>query len=169
MDGITAIKTRRSIRNFTGQVISEEDLKTMLELGFSAPSAHNFQSGEFIVVRDIEKLKQIADMHPYGKMLPQAGCGIIVCGSQDRQDQLGFLIEDCSAAIENILIGANSIGLGAVWCGIYPMEPLMKAFKKAFNIPKHIVPIGIVAIGYPAETKEAENRYIVERIHYDQW
>lgn len=169
MDAITAIKTRRSIRKFTGKVISEEQLKLLIEAAFSAPSAHNFQPWEFIVVRNEEKLRLIADLHPYGKMFPQAGCGIIVCGSQDRQEQLGFLVEDCSAAIQNILVAANSEGLGAVWCGIYPVEPLAKAFENGFDIPKHFIPVGIVAVGHPAESKAPENRYITERIHYDTW
>mgnify|MGYP001050672531 CR=1 FL=1 len=169
MDAITAIKTRRSIRKFTGEKIGESELRTILETGFLAPSAHNFQPWEYIVVRDEEMLQRIADIHPYGKMLPQAGCGIIVCGNQNKQELMGFLVEDCAASIENMLIAVNSLGLGAVWCGIYPVENLVKSFEKTFDIPKHIIPIGIIALGHPAEEKEAADRYDEEKIHYDKW
>lgn len=169
MDAITAIKTRRSVRKFTGEVISEEQMKVVLEAAFAAPTAHNFQPWEFLVIRDEELLRIIADTHPYGKMAPGAGCAIIVCGNKDKQELMGFLVEDCSAAIENMLIAANSEGLGAVWCGIYPVDPLVKGFEKALDIPKHIIPIGMVVIGHPAEKKEPEYRYDPEKIHYNKW
>ena len=169
MDAITAIKTRKSIRKFTGEVITEEKLKIVLEAAFSAPTANDFQSWEFIVVRDKEKLRKIADLHPYAKMFPEAGCGIIVCGNKDKQELLGFLAEDCAAAIENILIAANSEGLGAVWCGIYPMDKIVKEFENEFDLPVNIVPIGIVAIGNPGEKKDVVDRFDSEKIHYDRW
>lgn len=169
MDAITAIKSRRSIRNYTGEPISEEQLRLVLEAGFSAPSAHNFQPWEFIIIRDREKLRMVADVHPYGKMIPVAGCGILVCGNRSRQELEGFLVEDCSAAIQNMLVAANSIGLGTVWCGIHPVEQLKKSFEKTFDLPKHVMPVGIIAIGHPAEKKDAINRYDAEKVHFNTW
>src|SRR5690554_4415591 len=118
MNVLDAIFSRRSIRKFTGEQVKEEDLKTILKAGFQAPSAHNYQPREYIVVKDKEILNKISEFHKYAKMLPNAGCGIVVCGDTSKQEEIGFLVEDCSASIQNMLLAAHGLGLGAVWCGL---------------------------------------------------
>ncbi|HEY8421575.1 MAG TPA: nitroreductase family protein [Thermoclostridium sp.] len=169
MDVIDAIMTRRSIRKFTGQVISDEQLNLLLKAGFQAPSAHNYQPWHFIVIKEKETLEKIAGMHPYAKMLPQAGCGIIVCGDVNKESREGFLVEDCSAAIQNILLAAHGIGLGAVWCGIYPDTDRTNAISGILKLPGNIIPVGLVAVGHRNEEKEAADRFDSTRIHYDKW
>lgn len=169
MEVLEAIFTRRSVRKFTGQPISEEDLKTVVKAGFCAPSAHNKQPWHFIIVRDKDALENISKVHPYAKMLPQAGCGIIVCGDETKEGMTGFLIEDCSAAIQNMLLAAHGLGLGAVWCGLYPVSQLTKPIGKFVNLPSEIVPVGMVVIGHKAEEKESIDRYDDSKIHIEQW
>lgn len=169
MDALDAILTRRSIRKFTGEIISDEDIKTIIKAGFAAPSAHNNQSWEFIIVKDMDRLNEIASFHPYAKMLPNAGCGIIVCGDLKRQKEEGFLVSDASAAIENMLIAINGINLGAVWCGIYPVPNLIKMIREILNIPEYIVPVGLIAVGYKTVEKPSWNRYDEEKVHINKW
>lgn len=169
MDVLEAIFTRRSIRKFTGEAISDEDLRTLLKAGFQAPSAHNFQPREYIVVRDKEVIEKITAFHKYSKMLPKAGCGIIVCGDTKKQPEIGFLVEDCSASIQNILLAAHGLGLGAVWCGLYSVEKLIQSMSEILNLPEHIIPIGMVVVGVKDEDKDEIDRYDEGKVHFDRW
>jgi nitroreductase len=169
MDVLNAILTRRSIRKFTGESIKEEDLNILLKSGFQAPSAHNYQPWHFIIVRDENVIGKIAEFHPYAKMLPKAGCGIIVCGDEEKQPNRGFLVEDCSAAIQNMLLAAHGMGLGAVWCGIYSVDKLVDSAKAVLGLPENIIPIGMVVVGVKDEEKEPTDRYDVNKIHYNKW
>ncbi|NLM11419.1 MAG: nitroreductase family protein [Clostridiaceae bacterium] len=169
MNVIDAILTRRSIRRFTGQVISDEQLELLLKAGFQAPSAHNLQPWHFIIVKEKENLEKISSSHPYAKMLPQAGCGIIVCGDVKKEPNEGFLAEDCAAAIQNILLAAHGTGLGAVWCGLYPNTDRTTVISSILKLPENIIPVGLIAVGYPNEEKTAQDRYDSTRIHYETW
>lgn len=169
MDVLDAIFTRRSIRKFTGEPINEDDLRTILKAGFQAPSAHNFQPRNFVVVRDKETIEKIAQFHNYGKMLPKAGCGIIVCGDKEKQPEPGFLIEDCSASIQNILLAAHGLGLGAVWCGVYSVTKLTESMSDVLGLPKNIIPVGMVVLGVKDEEKEPIDRYDESKVHFDKW
>lgn len=166
---LEAINSRRSIREFTGELIDDQDLKTILRAGFQAPSAHNLEPREYVIVRNAEIIEKIVQFHGHAKMLPQAGCGIIVCGDKTKQDVFGFLISDCSASIQNILLAAHGLGLGAVWCGIYPREHLIEGMVNVLNLPEHIIPVGMVVVGVKDERKSTINRYNESKIHYDRW
>jgi nitroreductase len=169
MNILEAIFTRRSIRKFTGEPVSEEDLQTILRAGSYAPSAHNLQPWRFIVVRNAEKLQAIADNHRYAKMLPGAGCCIVVGGDKTVQSKTGFLVEDCSAAIQNMLLAAHGLGLGTVWCGLYPVPKLTKVVKTILNLPPEIVPVGLFALGHKVEDRQVGERFDPSKVHYEGW
>lgn len=160
---------RRSIRKYTGIPVSESQKEKILRAGFAAPSAHNHQPWHFVCMDDQKVLADIANVHPYAKMLPNAGFGIVVCGDQSLQTSFGFLIEDCSAAIQNMLIAATGLGLGSVWCGIYPVQELMDACSHVLGLPENVVPIGLVVVGEANEEKHEITRYLEERVHRNQW
>lgn len=169
MDVLDAIFTRRSIRKFTGEPVLDNDIETVLRAGFHAPSAHNYQPWDFIIIKDKNKFESIAKVHTYAKMLPQAEVCIIVCGDKNKQTMTGFLIEDCSAAIENMLLAAHGIGLGAVWCGLYPVTHLTKEVKKLCSLPDYIIPVGMIVIGHKGEEKKKKDKYDVAKLHYEKW
>ena len=102
-------------------------------------------------------------------MLPKAGCGIIVCGDKDKQPEIGFLVEDCSASMQNMLLAAHGIGLGAVWCGLYSVTKLTEAMADVLELPEHVIPIGMIVVGIKDESKEPIDRYDERKIHYDKW
>jgi len=169
MDALEVILSRRSIRIFNQAVIKDEDLKLILKAGFAAPSAHNRQPWHFVVIKDESVLNNMATQHPYAKMLPKAGCGIVVCGDSEKQKATGFIVEDCSAAIENMLLAAHALNLGAVWCGIYPVPELTKMVSELLDLPETIIPVGLIAVGEKAEEKLPRDNYDETKIHFNKW
>jgi nitroreductase len=169
MDAMECLLTRRSIRKYTGERIPDEQLRAILHAGFSAPTAMNTRPWHFVVIRDAETLETIAQAHPYAKMLPRAGCGILACGDTGRNPTEGYLAEDCSAAIENMLLAAHALGLGAVWLGIYPRAERVAALRKILDIPGNVLPVGLMAVGVPAEEKDAPDRYDGDMVHFEKW
>jgi len=168
MEALKTIMTRRSIRKYTDEDVSPELERTLLEAGMAAPSAHNRQPWHFIVVRDRATLDSIPEYHPYSKMLKKAPLAIVVCGDNEVQDT-DFWTQDCSAATQNILLAAHSLGLGAVWLGVHPVENLVAGVKGKLGIPGQVTPLGIISVGHPAEEKPPANRFKEERVHRDRW
>ena len=169
METLKAISTRRSIREFTSQQVSDDLIEILLRSGMQAPSARNFQPWHFVVVNDRHLLDKIPLVHPYAEMMYQATLAILVCGDLYLEKSVEYCAINCSAATQNILLAAHDLGLGAVWLGVYPREERTEGLKKLFKIPDDIVPISLIACGYPAEKLVAEDRYKKDRIHQNQW
>lgn len=169
MDALQAILTRRSIRKYTQQAVSDEVIENLLKAAMSAPSAHNQRPWQFIVIRDRDKLNEIPNFHPYSQMLKSAPLAILVCGDKKALTAPDYWPQDCAAATQNILLAAHASGLGAVWLGVYPDNNRQEKLRKLFALPAHIAPFALISIGYPAEEKPSVNRYDPDRVHYDQW
>jgi nitroreductase len=165
-DLIDTIFSRRSIRKYTDEPVSEDDIKTLLEAAMAAPSARNNQPWHFVVVTERATLDALAEAHPYGKMLAQATLCIVVCGDPAISD---YFQQDCSAAIENLLLAATALGLGAVWLSAYPREERVALARRILSIPENIVPVNLISIGHPAEEKEPRTQYNEERVHRERW
>jgi nitroreductase len=135
-----------------------------------APSAHNRQPWEFIVITNGEDLKAVAEMSPYAKMLNHAPAAITVCANTQRGevDESGNVswVQDLAAATENILLQIVEEGLGGVWLGWYPDPERVGSFSKRFTLPSHIIPFSVVALGYPAQEYETTSRFDASRVHY---
>lgn len=169
MEILEGIFTRRSIRKYTNQEISTDQIQLLIKAGMYAPSANNQQPWHFIVINQTEILNAIAKVHPYAKMLTKAQFAILVCGDENLELGKGYWVVDCSAATQNILLAAHAMGLGAVWLGIHPREERKKEIKKIVGLPNHIHPLSLISIGYPAEQKETPERFKIDRIHYNAW
>ncbi len=169
MELFHAIHTRRSIRKYTPQPVSDGDIRKILEAAMMAPSAGNAQPWQFIVVRDREKLDTLKNINPFAKMADEAPLGILLCGDLSLEKYEGFWVQDCSAAEQNLLLAAHGLGLGAVWTGIYPKEERVKGFRQLFALPEKVIPLAFTVIGYPDQEIPSESRYKAERVHYDQW
>jgi nitroreductase len=167
MDAIHAILTRRSIRKYSEGKIPEEIITELLNAGMHAPTARNYQPWHFIVVDNRQTIDQLADAHPHAKMLKEASLAILVCGDKTIQNEEGYIMQDCSAATQNIMLAAHALGLGSVWLGMYPREDRIREVSRVLNIPDHILPAALISIGYPAETKDTPKRYKEERIHWN--
>ena len=166
---MNTILSRRSIRKYTHEDVPADQISSILKAAMSAPSAGNQQPWSFVVVRNKEVLKALEDAHPYAKMTTSAPVAIVVCGDKTGCKYPDFWIQDCSAAIENILLAVNDLGLGAVWCGVYPEEDRAAAFGAILHLPDSVIPVAHIPIGHCDEEKGPSERFNVERIHYDRW
>ena len=165
-----AIIARRSVRNFTNQSVSEEQLTQLLKAAMAAPSAGNEQPWEFIVVHDRGALEEITQVHQYSQMLKEAPVAIVVCADPRRgKYPFEYWIQDCAAATENILIAAVTAGLGACWLGIYPQPERVIALRRIFSVPEPIIPFSVVAIGYSVKKMRPSDRFDATRIHQENW
>jgi nitroreductase len=169
MDTIKAIKTRRSIRRFAERMVEEKKIETLLRAAMQAPSSRNSQPWHFIVITERKTLSAVPEFHTHAKMLHEAPLAIMVCGDLRIEQSIEYINTDCSAATENLLLAAHDLGLGAVWLGIYPREQRVEEIRRLLDIPRHVIPISLVALGYAAEDKEPEDRFRSERVHRDSW
>lgn len=170
MDAIETIYKRRSIRNFQDKQVERDRIITLLKAAFAAPTAANCQPWEFIVIDEAEKLSKMKEKLVFARY--NAPAAIVVCGNMKlafKGPGKEMWVQDCSAAIENILIAATSIGLGSVWIGVYPLESNIQALKKILNIPEDVTPLGIVYVGHSAEEKEARTRYNEKRVYWQEY
>lgn len=168
---LESIFKRRSVRKFLKKDVDEKTAQDLLEAAMSAPSACETDPWDFIIVRSQETRDAVAAALPYGKMLSSAPVGIIVCGDMARahSGELSYMIQDCSAAIENLLLAATKLGLGACWLGVHPRPDRIAALKKLFTLPESVLPIAAIALGHPAEQKEPRTRLKEARIHKEKW
>ena len=102
-------------------------------------------------------------------MLEEAANAIVVCGDLDLEESESFILQDCAAATQNILLAAHELGLGTVWLGVHPREERLKPLIEILQIPDHILPVSMVSVGKPDEYREQPDRYNIERIHQDKW
>jgi nitroreductase len=165
------IFSRRSIRAFTPEEIPESLLVDLLEAAMAAPSAVVKDPWHFIVLRSRASLDQLATHLPNGTMLTGAAAALVVCGDIEKAHdrQLSFLLQDVSAAIENILLAANALGLGACWLGIHPREERITAVAGQCNLPATVLPIAAVALGWPGQIKAPRTRYNPACVHRERW
>lgn len=169
MDALEAIQTRRSIRRYKAQPVPEELITHLLEAAVAAPSAGNQQPWQFLIVDDRELLDGLQTTSPYAAMLKEAPLAILVCGDLQREKYKGFWVQDCVAATMNILIAARALGLGSCWTGLHPMEDRTEAVRRLLNLPSSIIPLNIIALGYPNEERPQPMRLDPARVHRNHW
>jgi nitroreductase len=167
---MSVIFKRCSVRKFLPDPVESDKIERILKAGMQAPSAHNRQPWEFIVITNREDLKAIAEMSPYAKMLNYAPAAVAACANTRRgeADEPGdtMWVQDMAAATENILLQIVEEGLGGVWLGWYPDRERMESFTKRFALPAHVIPFSVIALGCPAREYEVANRFDAARIHY---
>jgi nitroreductase len=151
--------------------VEPEKVDALLKAAMAAPSAVAKDPWRFVVVQDQAVLKRLSEGLRNGRFLADAPLGIIVCGERAaaHDQQESYMLQDCSAAIENILLAAHALGLGACWLGLHPRAARVAFMREALGIPESITPISGISIGYPGETKEARTRYDASRVHHDKW
>jgi nitroreductase len=170
-DKLHFIFSRRSIRVYAPGDIPDSMVTRLLECAMAAPSAMTKDPWRFVVVRRRETLAELAAALAGGKMLATAALAIAVSGDLDAalDRQLSFLLQDCSACIENLLLGAQAAGLGACWVGVHPSEAAMRRTRELLSLPAALVPVAVVAVGFPGEQPEARTRYQAQYVRFEKW
>ncbi len=169
MELLEAIHTRRSIRQYRPEPVPAEAVRTLLGAAMMAPSAGNVQPWQFVVVTDPVIMNQVKDIHPYVGMAARAPLGILVCGDLRLEKFPGFWVQDCAAAMQNLLLAAHDQGLGAVWTGIHPVEERVERFRSLFELPAKVIPLGFAVLGWPVNPGRHKERYKAERVHQNRW
>jgi len=170
-DALTAILTRRSIRDYTPKPVPEKLIRLLLEAGQAAPSAFNERSSEFVVVNDPKVLEEISQVIPTSLQLKKATVAVVVCGNQGKEKFKGegYWQLDGAVASENIFIAAHALGLGAVWTAIYPYPDRIPQLQQILGLPAEVIPLNVIPVGYPAEKKVREQLYDPSRVHMNKW
>lgn len=163
MESLHWIFKRRSIRKFINQPVEREKVDLLLKAAMAAPSASNRQPWQFVVITRRTTLDRIAEVHPYAKMLMEAPLCICLCG----RNEVKHWVQDCSAAMENLLLAAANIDLGGVWLGVHPNPEREAEVRELLALPPDITPLGLAALGYPGEEKDSQTRYDAEKVHYE--
>lgn len=170
----STIFTRRSIRSFIKEKkVEQEKVDILLRAAMQAPSACNKQPWEFLVLDDEKIIDSIAPIDKHYELAAKAPLAIIVLGNEKTtyrgENGLAWYPEDLSASIQNILLQAAELGLGSVWIGTYPDEKRINGLKKHFNMPEHITPFAVIAIGYSKEKHKFVDRYDNSKVHYNKY
>lgn len=169
---LETIFNRTSIRSYSDQKVEKDQIMTLLKAGMSAPSAVNKQPWAFMVIDNKELMEKIGDEFKNAGMIKKASCAIIVCGDLKLALEgvaQEFWVQDCSAATQNILLAAHSMGLSAVWCGVYPNSERVEALKNLLSLPDNIVPLNIIPIGVREKEQEPKDKWKEDRIHWNKW
>jgi nitroreductase len=168
---LSTIQNRKSVRNFTGEPVSEEQLDILLKAAMAAPSAVNCQPWEFIVATQRKTLDALGDALPYAKMIYRAGAAIIVCAIPEKahKKMTEYAIVDSALASENLLLAAEAIGLGAIWTAAYPYSDRMQSVRTILKIPQDIIPLNVIPIGCPTGEDLPKEKYDAGKIHREIW
>ncbi len=166
---IDIILSRRSIRKYSGKEITKESLELILKSAMYAPSTMNLQPWHFVVFDNKDVFERIIAVIPHAEMIRNADKCILVCGDSDKEKNESWLIQNCSAAIQNILLSAHSLGIGSCWIAIHGMDEIVINVKNEFKLPEKIIPIALISSGYPDEEIKSEDRYDEKKIHFNSW
>lgn len=165
------IFTRRSIRKYETKEVPDSMITDLLQAAMAAPSAVARDPWHFLVVRQRETLDKIVAILPNGQMLRQAPAAIVVLGDITRAHggELSYMLQDLSAAVENILLAATTLGLGSCWLGMHPRPDRIQEVRRLFSLPEEIIPMCGIALGWPAEKQPPRTRFNPERVHMEKW
>lgn len=170
-EAISCILQRKSVRRYQDVAVENEKVELLLRAAMAAPSSKNRQPWQFVAIRNKETLEELSRLLPYAKMVKDAPLAIAICGdlSKTKEEEKNKWVVDCSAATENLLIAVESLGLGAVWTGVYPDEDRVEHVSTLLNLPSHVIPLNIIPIGYPEGEALPRDKYNPECIHWEKW
>lgn len=160
------IAERKSVRKYLNRSVEEDKIDAMVKAGMAAPSGMDRRPWEFVVVTDRVVLDSMAAKLPYAKMLTGAPLAIVVCGDTTRSS---YWYLDCSAATQNVLLAAETLGLGAVWTAAYPYEDRIDVVRQNTGLPEHIVPLCVIPIGYPDGPQKVKDKFDPQRVHRNKY
>jgi nitroreductase len=173
MEQLNLIKKRKSIRAYKDDIVSEEDIHTLLEAARWAPSAGNKQPVEIIIVKSVEQKNKLIEGALGQKFIGQVPVVFVVCADLDRSSarygERGanlYAIQDAAAATQNILLMATDLNYGTVWVGAFDEEVVSSILK----LPANVRPLAIIPIGRAAQDPSPRpRREIDEFIHHETY
>ena len=163
---LSVIHSRKSVRNYEpDKTVSREDVEILIKAGMAAPSGKDNRPWEILIIDDRSLLDKLGEELPTAKMLKKAPMAIIVCGDTTRSF---YWYIDCSAVTQNILLAAESMGLGAVWTAAYPYEDRMSIVIENAGLPENILPLAVIPVGYPNGNEKPKDKYDASKVHFNK-
>jgi len=163
---------RTSIRSFKSDPVEDETVMEALRMANLAPSAGNLQARDFIVVRSSTTKKALAEAAYNQGFVRTAPVVVVCCANLERIGHYGergrslYCLQDVAAAVENMALHLHSRGLGSVWVGAFDEDRA----REAVGAPRHIRPVALLPIGYPAEKGARRKRVPLDSIvHWEKW
>lgn len=164
-----AIRTRRSARRFPKEPVSLTDLEQVFRAAMAAANSGGQQPWRFVVLDDPALRDELASLTvergPYYRS-PQL---IVVCGDIGSMKWKMRWLADCAAAIQNMLLAAHALGLGAVWQELYPYHERVAKVRGLLGIPATVYPMAVVSIGHPADRPAPADRYDPAKVRWNRW
>jgi len=168
-DILDIITSRRTIKQFLAKFVSWENITKVIDAARHAPSCGNIQNWKFIVVYDPTQKQKVAEAAYEQYDVAMAAVLIIVCAEPEKAERYYglrgerlYTVQNCAAAVQNMLLEAHSLGLGSTWIGAFDEDSL----RPLCSIPEEIRPQAIVALGYPKEIPEKPSKYPLETLVY---
>ena len=168
MTVLEAIRRRYSCRAYKDRPIEQEKLDQVFEAARLAPSAKNLQDWRFVVVKDKEKKRQVAESTNQPEVFGKAGVMIAACSNSDYVMKCGQAVGpiDVAIALEHICLQATQLQLATCWIGSFEQEKV----RKILEIPQDVAIIELMALGYPADEAKKTKREPIEKIVcYEKW
>ena len=163
MDAIEVLKTRCSVRAYTGAPVPKRIIEDVIDCGRLAATAINIQPWEFVVVTGHEMLRSIAQTTDHGKFISDAPvCVVVLC------EDTKYYLEDGSAATENILLAARAHGLGSCWVA-GDKKPYASDICHLVGAPQGYKLVSLIPMGYPAESPEKSKRPLSDVLHWEKY
>lgn len=162
---MNSIFHRTSVRQYQDRPVEKEKVEWMLRAAMAAPSAMNQQPWEYYAVTRREMIEKLSESTPYTGCAKEAPLVFAACYRKECLRPM-FAQIDMSASVENLLLEADELGLGAVWMGIAPIEDRMELVKKIAGIPDGLEVFALIACGYPLKEQAQQDRYEESRVHY---
>ena len=167
------IRTRRSVRKYKDKQVPWDNIVEILQAAKFAPFAGNVFNCKFIVIKNEDKRKAIAEACAQQYWMQDAPIQIVVVGEPEKAERYYgarggrlYTVQGAAAAMQNILLTAHSIGLGSCWVGAFDEEEI----RRLCNLPEHVNVQGIVTIGYADEIPEMPPKYRIEHtMFFEKW
>lgn len=170
MEALEALLTRRSVRSYTDDPVTGEELDVLLRAAMSAPFGFGLNTTRFVVIRDETTRQALARASKHAGPAAEAPVVIVVCGDTRVERVPGtYFVHNAVAATENLLTAAHATGLGAVWIGVHPWPDRMAAVREAVGLPEGVEPVATIAIGHPLSVPAAPDRYDATFVHAGRW
>ena len=174
------ILSRKSVRSYTEQKLTDAQIETLLRAAMAAPSGSNIQPWSFVVLTDPSEYDTIFEGNFNMEKFKRAAAVFVLCadttvtrtprgGGEPVTMPNGTWRDDLGAATENLLLAAESMGLGACWTASYPYEDRYMPPKKALGLPDTVIPYAIVPVGYPAGDEQPKDKWDPAKVHYGRW
>lgn len=159
------IFSRRSIRKYTNQEITDDILHQILKAGMNAPTARNLKPFEFIAIKDKEILQQLSNTKKNAYFVKDSNVTIVALAKEASE----FWQQDLGAVTQNILLQATEFGIGSCWVGVAPNENYEQYIRNVLDVPQDIRVFSMISLGYPEEVKEKNDNYYEDKVHYNKY